>query len=522
MKKLLLLGLVVIQSVFLFGQGSIELLDHDENVIVNGQDIEVIVEDLSIFETVSPEVFAKNISSASINVKIRVEEIDIVEGTSHYFCGLGSCFPPGTTETPIAWNIAPNETIGQEGFFSSHYMPAGIAGTTILRYIYFNVDDLNDTVSFTVTFNGNEVMANTIELYDEEGAQVMNGEDLEVIVEDLNLFETVSPEIFAKNISSEIIRVKIRVEEIAVVDETSHYFCGLGNCFPPGTMETPNPYAIEPDELIGEAGFFSSHYMPAGHAGTTIIRYTYYNVDDLNDTISFSVTFIGEDTPEEPIFKLFDAEGTEIVEGEDIPVQIEDLEAIETVSPEVFIMNNTDMDISLKCKREVVSEVEGTHNYFCALGVCLSPDISETTREFILGAGQTGDEESVFSAHYSANGINGTSTFKYTFSNVNNEEEMISFTVTFLGIDGVADINNEVELNAYPNPATSLVSITLSENKIKQAELVIYNAIGLKVYSQRVDQNTVQLDLSSLDRGVYLYRVEGAGVNTRTSKLVLK
>jgi len=361
----------------------------------------------------------------------------------------------------------------------------------------------------------------TIDLYDQDDNQIWNGQILEVMVEDLNYYETVSPEIFPKNISNETINVKIRMEEIVVEEETSHYFCGLGNCFMPGTVETPNPYPIAAGELVGLEGFFSSHYSPDGHAGITMIRYTYFNVDDLNDTISFTVSFIGEETIEDPIFKLFDHDGIEIAHRANINVPV-DLNIDEVISPELFIMNNTDAEMSIKCRRDVITTVEGTSNYFCALGACLSPDLDETSRELVLGAGETGDQESAFSAHYTSNGNNGYTVLQYTFFNVDNSEEVFVFTVSFASPNAISDFYEEVSLNAYPNPATSFVNISLSDNNIKQSDLVIYNTLGLKVYSQAVNQNSVQLDLSSLERGIYLYRLEGAGTHTATSKLILK
>lgn len=522
MKNLLLISVFMILSIFLFGQSSIELIDHDDNAIINGQNLEIIVEDLNIFEAVSPEIYAINVSSTNIEVKIRAEEIQVVEGSNHYFCGLGNCFPPGTMETPNPYLIEAGSTIGEDGFFSSHYMPGGMAGTTIIRYTYYNIADLNDTISFTVTFNGSPMLENSLQLFDHEDMEIFNGDNLEVSFEDLNIFEAVSSELFAKNNSATDISIKIRAEEIQVVAETSHYFCGLGNCFPPGTMETPNPYTIPAGQMIGEDGFFSSHYMPMGQAGTTIIRYTYFNVENLNDTLSFTVTFIGEAAPVDPVFQLFDHDNTEYVNGAEIEVRVEDLNAIETVSPELFLKNNSDSDRSIRCKREVMEEVTGTLNYFCAFGNCLSPEFDETSREFILAPGEVGDEASFFSAHYIANGMTGDSKFKYTFFDINNVEDEISVVVAFTDVTAIQDIEAGIQMNAYPNPATHMVQIDLSDHGIKHAQLVIYNTLGTIVYSQAVNNNSVQIDLSDFVKGVYLYRLEGAVASSKTAKLVVK
>ena len=56
MKKLLLINVLLFQVVFLFGQGSLQIFDHDGGQIINGQTIEVLV-DLDAWESVSPELF---------------------------------------------------------------------------------------------------------------------------------------------------------------------------------------------------------------------------------------------------------------------------------------------------------------------------------------------------------------------------------------------------------------------------------------------------------------------------------
>jgi len=359
----------------------------------------------------------------------------------------------------------------------------------------------------------------SMELYDHDGNEIVDGQNIVVLVEDVNLFETVSPELFPKNVSSETINVKIKVEEIQVVAETMHYFCGLGNCFSPGTMETPDPYAIEAGVLVGSEGFFSSHYMPAGHMGTTIVKYTYFNVDDLDDAISFTVTFVAE------VFNLFDHDGNVIINDQEMNVLVTEEELFEeAVSAELFIKNASDITRSIKCRRDVIEEVAETQNYFCALGGCLSPDLDETPRELVLEAGVTIDETGFFSAHYMADGHYGITKIKYTYFDITTPEDKISFFITFNAKDpnAVSNIDQDIEMKAYPNPASSMVNISLTDNTIDNAQLVIYTTLGVKVYSQMVHQDHIQMDLSSLERGVYLYRLEGDRMNSTTSKLILK
>ncbi|NPD44121.1 MULTISPECIES: T9SS type A sorting domain-containing protein [unclassified Lentimicrobium] len=153
MKRNLLFFVLLLQASFLLGQGSLQLFDHDNNEFVNGQNHVILVDPVD-WETVSPELFAKNISANDIEIKIRLEEVSVPEGSTNYFCGLGSCFAPGTMETPNSWPIAAGEMIGNAGVFSAHYQANGVYGNAVLRYTFFNIDNLNDTISVTFTYDG--------------------------------------------------------------------------------------------------------------------------------------------------------------------------------------------------------------------------------------------------------------------------------------------------------------------------------------------------------------------------------
>lgn len=56
--------------------------------------------------------------------------------------------------TPYAYPLTAGQLIGEEGIFSSHYQSNNIAGAAEIRYTFFNIDDLSDTISVTFTFDG--------------------------------------------------------------------------------------------------------------------------------------------------------------------------------------------------------------------------------------------------------------------------------------------------------------------------------------------------------------------------------
>jgi hypothetical protein len=70
--------------------------------------------------------------------------------------------------------------------------------------------------------------------------------------------------------------------------------------------------------------------------------------------------------------------------------------------------------------------------------------------------------------------------------------------VTNIGID---DPTVDYMFNVFPNPTYGNVTIATS----KPTQVVIFNALGETVMAQQV-QNTVTLDLTALEGGVYFIR----------------
>jgi hypothetical protein len=69
---------------------------------------------------------------------------------------------------------------------------------------------------------------------------------------------------------------------------------------------------------------------------------------------------------------------------------------------------------------------------------------------------------------------------------------------------GVSEIN-KVKINIYPNPVKQLLFIESDINLLIKS-MVVYNLLGVEVYSKQTAANT--LDLSSLEKGIYFLKVE--------------
>ncbi len=141
--------LILVLSLFIspgFSQ-SLELY-YQDLPLVNGDDA-VILEDPSL-QLITIHIGFKNISGISIPVKVKMHEVDVIQGTMHYFCFGGTCYPPGTVESPNAYTLAAGE-LSEDQFFAD-YMPYGNQGTSWVKYTFFNENNTNDSVCVVVNF----------------------------------------------------------------------------------------------------------------------------------------------------------------------------------------------------------------------------------------------------------------------------------------------------------------------------------------------------------------------------------
>ncbi|MBS7313239.1 MAG: T9SS type A sorting domain-containing protein, partial [Bacteroidales bacterium] len=85
------------------------------------------------------------------------------------------------------------------------------------------------------------------------------------------------------------------------------------------------------------------------------------------------------------------------------------------------------------------------------------------------------------------------------------------------GNSAVVDVNLESYTSLYPNPANESVNVVCSY-KIKGYTLV--DATGREVLSGKCNANSMALDLSSLQKGVYFIRLQTAKGSVEKKLLV--
>lgn len=175
-------------------------------------------------------------------------------------------------------------------------------------------------------------------------------------------------------------------------------------------------------------------------------------------------------------------------------------------------------------KRTDVILNPGADAYFCFGGVCFPTTTTMTpvSNYLTLNAGQSDTPQSLY---YDENVAEGYSEIKYELFDVNNPNDVLTFTFKFNPL--LASVKNNTALfssvsDVYPNPTLSKSQITvISKVNISNASLSITNALGSVVYSKNVElsvgKNAILLDSENLSSGIYF-----ATISSNHTKVVKK
>lgn len=107
------------------------------------------------------------------------------------------------------------------------------------------------------------------------------------------------------------------------------------------------------------------------------------------------------------------------------------------------------------------------------------------------------------------------STNYYNPCENNIPEEFNNFSRFANGVDNAQDV---VQTIVYPNPSNGHLTITVS---LKDCIFEVYDVIGKKVMSQKLNENETKVDISSLNNGTYLYKITQHNNVIKADKLVL-
>ena len=105
------------------------------------------------------------------------------------------------------------------------------------------------------------------------------------------------------------------------------------------------------------------------------------------------------------------------------------------------------------------------------------------------------------------------------------ERELISFDIPSIDFSRAnprtaqkqEEANN---ISIYPNPVRDALMISTSNNSIIQ-KISIYTLQGREIFSEIYSSNNVQIDVSSINAGIYLIHITKENGEIYTAKLII-
>ncbi len=126
--------------------------------------------------------------------------------------------------------------------------------------------------------------AQMFEMY-HDGNLITMGEEITVVGDPLDM-ELIS-HIALKNISPDSVNIKCRKIEIDMIEGSENYFCWAA-CYANFIFLSPLNVGLESDSITNE---FSGHYMPKENIGVSHMCYSFFDVDNPNDSTYFYVKY---------------------------------------------------------------------------------------------------------------------------------------------------------------------------------------------------------------------------------------
>jgi len=188
----------------------------------------------------------------------------------------------------------------------------------------------------------------------------------------------------------------------------------------------------------------------------------------------------------------------------------------------IEVANNQQTDLFFRVYKQILTDGAASNFTFCVGGTCYVGNMSQ---ELYLGPGASwdlSDETNVFHATY-GHPTAGNQSVRYLFVNSDDPNDTTAFTINYTTTTGISDVAKVNKLTAYPNPATTSVTVDYDLRNASNAYVVIRNLTGMEVYRASASASGKSVvDVTSLRAGVYFYGIESDGRMLSSKKLLVK
>ncbi len=118
------------------------------NILTNGDTVTVTG---GLLSTLSAHVDVKNNAADTLSVKCKRFHVNVVMGSENSICWGGGCWPINVSQTPNPTDIGAGATATE---FTGDYKANGNEGISIIRYTFFDMNNVIDSVCFIAKFDG--------------------------------------------------------------------------------------------------------------------------------------------------------------------------------------------------------------------------------------------------------------------------------------------------------------------------------------------------------------------------------
>ena len=276
----------------------------------------------------------------------------------------------------------------------------------------------------------------------------------------------------------------------------------IGNCSDPFLVQVEVQDTVAPVvSLLGAnplvVDVYNDNYIDPGvnssdnyYSSNTLIRITEKNVN-VNKLGNYNITYIVRDGS-----------------GNETRV-VRDVQVVDRVAPTIEILGGNPFDLAWMDTFNMANEIRLHDNYDNA--EVLLPLVQKTTTLSVAANGN----------YYG--GERGWKEITYQVSDASgNKSAKVKRTIYVDFRNGLTEKNTSA-LAIYPNPSNGKFTIGVNQAIVGNANVIIYNVLGAKVFDNTVVFNGTNAEVNAQDlkAGIYLVQVTNNG-NTFTQKITIK
>ena len=190
------------------------------------------------------------------------------------------------------------------------------------------------------------------------------------------------------------------------------------------------------------------------------------------------------------------------------------------------VQNVSQLPVEVAFKRIDANYTELTDSNAICWGLCFTHDISQNPPGFnrVLQPGQT--DTAIVHVYPDLDGYTRTGFIDYVLFDYFSPSDSVAFRVNYQVNGRPLSISETVkpELSVYPNPADDFLRIQYEVSAGSKAQFELINLVGAKVFETKLNSQSteMEIDLSSLNPGVYFYTLKIDGEVNISKKLVIR